>query len=85
MMFRYYNEYYNPVPVLNPDDKIFLNSLDTYITCPSIKFSYCYLRHYIVKKKVKLMLYYLKLLSILQRLNLVFYIVKLTAISEDYT
>ena len=47
---RYYNQWHISISVLNPDNKIFYNTIDIHITYLSDKLSHCYLGSYTVKK-----------------------------------
>ena len=80
-MKLYYNCYQISALVFKSGDKMYLDSTDIYIICPSGKLSYQCLKPYVVEKQVRPMAYCLKLPPSMRQLYLVFNVVKLTLLN----
>jgi len=82
-MKRYYDHRRTPAPVFNPGNKVFLNALDIWTTCPLQKLSHRRLGPFVVERRIRPMAYHLKLPHWMKQLHPVFNVVKLTPAPDD--
>jgi len=82
-MKRYYDRRRTPAPVFNPGDRVFLDALDIWTTCPSQKLSHRRLGPFAVERQIRPMAYRLKLPHWMKQLHPVFNVVKLTPALDD--
>ena len=82
-MKRYYNRHRTPALVFNPGDKVFLDTLDIWTTCPLQKLSHRQLGPFVVKQRIGPIAYRLKLPHRMKQLYPVFNVVKLTLAPDD--
>jgi len=60
-MKKYYDQRRTLAPVFNPGDKVFLDTLDIWTTCPLHKLSHRWLGPFVVEWQIRPMAYRLKL------------------------
>jgi len=82
-MMRYYNRRRSLAPVFKPGDRVYLDTLDIKMTCPSPKLSHHRLGPFEIEHQVGPLAYRLKLPHRLRQLHLVFNMVKLSAALDD--
>ena len=82
-MTQYYNRRRTLAPVYKPGDRVYLDTSDIKMTCPSPKLSHHRLGPFEIESQVGPSAYRLKLPHGMRQLHLVFNVVKLSAALED--